>query len=336
MSQFFLVTGGSGYIAIHVINQLVRKGYKVRTTVRNLKNNEKCEPIKKLNKFAKFPIEIVQADLLDARSWNNALKDITHVMHVASPLLLNEPKNEDLEYIQPAVQGTLNILQACSLPNSTIERVVITSSGLCIFGSEYENKTYSEADWADFDKLKTGYIRSKLLAEEAAWKFVKNKKDANQACFDLAAVHPVLVLGPLLHSSLGTSATRFLNIFANKLDKIPDLYYPTCDVRDVALAHVQAALLPEAINNRHLIVSSTEFIPMTQWAEILNEEFSQKGFKIPTELDENQENVPMGKNSKINDYRMRGVLKITPTDFKSTILDMAYSFIQNGIVKPKF
>ena len=75
---------------------------------------------------------------------------------------------------------------------------------------------------------------------------------------------------------------------------------------------------------------------MTQWAEILNEEFSQKGFKIPTELDEDQEQIPAGKNSKINDSRMRHVLKIAPTDFKSTILDMAYSFIQNGIVKPKF
>jgi dihydroflavonol-4-reductase len=230
-SKFFLVTGGSGYIAIHIINNLVRKGYRVRTTVRNVKLAEKVEPIKKLNKHAKFPIEIVQADLLDSKSWPPALKDITHVMHVASPLLLTEPKNEDLEYIQPAVQGTLNILQACASPESTVERVVITSSGLCIFGSEFENRTYSEEDWADFDKLKTGYIRSKLLAEEAAWKFVKNKKDANEACFELAVVHPVLVLGPLLHTSLGTSATRFLNVFANKLEKIPDLYYPTCDVR---------------------------------------------------------------------------------------------------------
>ncbi len=229
--KFFLVTGGSGYIAIHIINNLVRKGYRVRTTVRNPKQSEKVEPIKKLNKYASFPIEIVQADLLDPKSWLAALKDITHVMHVASPLLLNEPKNEDIEYIQPAVQGTLNILQSCVSTDSTVERVVITSSGLCIFGSEYENKIYSEEDWADFDKLKTGYIRSKLLAEEAAWKFVKNKKDANQACFELAVVHPVLVLGPLLHTSLGTSATRFLNVFANKLEKIPDLYYPTCDVR---------------------------------------------------------------------------------------------------------
>ena len=75
---------------------------------------------------------------------------------------------------------------------------------------------------------------------------------------------------------------------------------------------------------------------MTLWAEILSEEFAQKGFKIPTELDENTEQIPPGKNSRINDYRMRHVLKIQPTSFKSTILDMAYSFIQNGIVKPKF
>lgn len=75
---------------------------------------------------------------------------------------------------------------------------------------------------------------------------------------------------------------------------------------------------------------------MSTWAEILHDEFAQKGFKIPIELDENQEQIPMGKNSKIDDSRMRNVLGITPTDFKSTIIDMAYSIIQNGIVKPKF
>lgn len=120
------------------------------------------------------------------------------------------------------------------------------------------------------------------------------------------------------------------------MEKVPDVYFPTCDVRDVAIAHVQASILPEAVGHRHLIVSSTEFIPMTLWAEILSDEFAQKGFKIPTELDENTEQIPPGKNSRINDYRMRHVLKIQPTSFKSTILDMAYSFIQNGIVKPKF
>ena len=128
-SKFFLVTGGSGYIAIHVINQLVRRGYRVRTSVRNPKNNKKVEPIRNLNKYAKYPIEVVQADLLDARSWIPALQEITHVIHVASPLLLHEPINEDLEYIQPAVQGTLNILHACAEHGSTVERVVITSSG---------------------------------------------------------------------------------------------------------------------------------------------------------------------------------------------------------------
>lgn len=232
--KFFLVTGGSGYIAIHVINQLVRKGFRVRTTVRNINNVDKVDPIKKLNKFAKIPIDIVQADLLDAKCWMAVLNEITTVIHVASPLLLTEPKNEDLEYIQPAVQGTINVLESCSA-NPLVERVIITSSGLCVFGSEFENKLYSEKDWADYDKLRTGYARSKLLAEEAAWKYVRNLRDANETCFDLAVIHPTLTLGPLLHTTLGNSATKFLSVFANKLEKIPDVYFPTCDVRGKSL-----------------------------------------------------------------------------------------------------
>ncbi len=73
---------------------------------------------------------------------------------------------------------------------------------------------------------------------------------------------------------------------------------------------------------------------MMTWANILHEEFSEKGFNIPTELDE-QKIEAKGKSSKIDDWRMRNVLEIAPTDFKKTIIDMAYSFIKNGIVKPR-
>ena len=230
-AKFFLVTGGSGFIGIHVINQLVKHGFKVRTTVRNVNDPVKVEPIKMLEKYSKYPIDIVQADLLDANCWKEALKDITNVIHVASPLLVNEPKDENLEYIQPALQGTLNVMEA-AIATPTVVRVVLTSSGLTIFGNDFDNKKiYSEKDWAEYENLQNGYTRSKFLAEKAAWKFVEDKKKNNEPCFELAVIHPVLVMGPLLHSTLGTSATKFLSIFEGKVEKVPDLYFPICDVR---------------------------------------------------------------------------------------------------------
>ena len=66
---------------------------------------------------------------------------------------------------------------------------------------------------------------------------------------------------------------------------------------------------------------------MKEWADILNEEFGPKGYKIPTELDNGI--IPF---AKIDDSRMRNVLGIKPRDFKSTIIDMANSIIENKLI----
>ncbi len=70
-----------------------------------------------------------------------------------------------------------------------------------------------------------------MLAERAAWAFVAERKKSRKPCFELAVVNPTFVLGPLLSTVTGESATRFINIFRNKVDKIPNVYLPTCDVR---------------------------------------------------------------------------------------------------------
>ena len=75
------------------------------------------------------------------------------------------------------------------------------------------------------------YGKSKVLAERAAWNFVEEKKKAGEQCFELAVIHPVFVLGPLLSQALGSSAKLFLSLFHNKIDKIRNMSVPTCDVR---------------------------------------------------------------------------------------------------------
>lgn len=322
-----LVTGASGYIALHVIDLLLKQGHHVRGTVRNLNDSKKVDPIKKLGVNYKNPLELVEADLLNAESWDNAVDGIDIVMHIASPLPPPDkmPTDEN-ELIKPAVEGTLNVFRA-SL-NKNVKRVVLTSSGLAVY--DWQNRNYSEKDWPDLDKVKLPYPKSKILAERAAWEFVEQRKNNQEPCFELAVIHPVLVMGPILTSVTGSSASRFMNVFTNKTGKIPNQHFFTCDVRDVALAHVKAAFLDEAVGHRHLIVSSRNFIPIKRWAEILKEEFEPKGFKISTEIEGDD---PSYKDAQIDDTRMRTVLGITPTDFKSTIVDMAYSFIQNGLIK---
>ena len=148
--------------------------------------------------------------------------------------------------------------------NAGVRRVVVTSSGISIFGHDYEQRLYSEKDWPDVgssfccfatasycvylciiyilifccccccgkvDKIPYAYGKSKVLAERAAWDFVEQRRLDKKPCFELATVHPVFVLGPLLSTVTGESATRFLNVFRNKIEKVPNYYLPTCDVR---------------------------------------------------------------------------------------------------------
>ena len=142
----FLVTGASGYLAMHVVDQLLKEGHHVRGTVRSLKDEKKVEAIRNLAKNSKFPLELVEAELLDVDSWTKAVQDIDFILHVASPLPIVNPKDEQ-EVIKPAVDGTLNVLNAAL--NTSVKRVVVTSSGLTIFGYEWDDKTYDEKDWAD-------------------------------------------------------------------------------------------------------------------------------------------------------------------------------------------
>lgn len=142
----FLVTGASGYIALHVVDQLLKEGHFVRGTVRSVKDEKKTEPIRNLANNTKGKLELVEADLMDANSWTKAVENIDYILHVASPFPLATPKTED-EVIKPAVEGTLNVLNAAL--GTSVKRVIVTSSGLTVFGYDWEDKTYSEKDWAD-------------------------------------------------------------------------------------------------------------------------------------------------------------------------------------------
>ena len=97
------------------------------------------------------------------------------------------------------------------------------------------------------------------------------------------------------------------------------------------MAHVKAAFAPEAVGHRHMITSSPNFISMQTWAQILKENFANKFPNLTTEVEPGE---LKGKDSKMDDTRMRKVLGITATDFKSTVIDMANSLIEFGLVKP--
>lgn len=191
-SDLILVTGAGGFLGSHITKLLIEKGYRVRGTVRNLSDQDKVSALKCMVKKPKFELELVEADLIGDTNWARILEDCTYVIHTASPFPDHVPSHEK-SVIKPAVEGTLNVLNACA-ENENIKRVVITSSWVSISGDIFiEKHNYTERDWPREEDLMP-YSKSKYLAERAAWDFVKNRTSNEEPCFEMAVVNPGLIL----------------------------------------------------------------------------------------------------------------------------------------------
>lgn len=326
-SELILVTGAGGFIGMHVIDKFIKEGYRVRGTVRNLNDSGKIAPLRKIASEDK--LELVEIDLLDdAAKWQAVLKGVSIVIHVASPFPIAQPTDESV-LIKPAVEGTLKVLNAAF--EEKVKRVVLTSSLITVIGYTHEERSYSEADWADLETCQP-YGKSKTLAEKAAWDFVDTKKKANEQCFELVVINPSFVLGPTLHTdaaNLGTSEKFMVGFLSGKYEKIPNLWHCMCDVRDVALAHFKGAFSPDAVGHRHIIVTVGEKIAFQLVSLLLRDDFTAKGYKVPTDASE----VVPPVTIKVDNTRMKNVLGITPIPLRQTVIDMANSVIDAGFVQ---
>lgn len=188
-----LVTGATGFIASHIIKLLLDQNgaYRVRGTVRRLNDPEKIKPLREL--FG-AQLELVEADLDRPDGWREAIEGCSYVIHTASPFPAQMPADED-DLTRPAFKGTqyvLNAAAACA--NTQVKRVVLTGSCSSTFGDRFENnRVYTEKDWPYFRRLRP-YAKSKVVAERAAWEFVKERKEKKLPCFELAVVNPGYVL----------------------------------------------------------------------------------------------------------------------------------------------
>ncbi|MDC0586761.1 aldehyde reductase [Gammaproteobacteria bacterium] len=246
-----LVTGATGFIALHCIKQLLDQGYEVKGTVRSLtKKNEVIDSMK-INSLHPENLSIVYADLLKDEGWNEAVEGCRYVLHVASPFVLEEPDHEDV-LIKPAVDGTLRVLNACK--ENRVEKVVLTSSFAAI-GYGNDEKIFDETDWSNTDSIIGAYAKSKTLAEKAAWSFASELSDHEK--FKLTVINPVAVTGPMLSDDIGTSNTIFVQLLDGSIPACPRIHIGFVDVRDVAKAHI-FSMTEEKTNGERIIVSEKE------------------------------------------------------------------------------
>ncbi len=250
-NQKVLVTGGTGFVAIHSILQLLNRGYKVRTTVRSLKSKEKIFEMLENGGITDFSdVEFIEADLTSDTNWAEAMIDCDYVLHIASPIFLRLPKDED-EMIRPAVDGTLRVLKAAR--DAGVKRVVMTSNfGAVGYSHKDKNSLITEESWTNpNEKGLSTYNKSKVLAEQAAWDFMKNKGGA----LELSVVNPMGIFGPSLSPDLSSGFELLKKLLDGSMKAIPDIRLGIVDVRDVADLHILAMESPEAKGQRFLALS---------------------------------------------------------------------------------
>ena len=146
-----LVTGGSGFIGVHAILQLLAAGHQVRTTVRNLKREPDVRAMLKVGGTdAGDKLTFFAADLEKDAGWKEAVAGCDYVHHVASPIPPNAPKHED-ELIIPAREGALRVLRASR--DAGVKRVVMTSSFAAIgYGHQPQTAPFDETTWSDLTR----------------------------------------------------------------------------------------------------------------------------------------------------------------------------------------
>ncbi len=263
------VTGASGFIAAHIVRELLERGYRVRGTVRK---SPQSYPFLLGLPGAAERLELVEADLLAAGSYDQAVEGCDYVMHTASPYKINV-ENPQVDLVDPALHGTETLLESC-LKSGDVKRVIFTSSIAAITDEPDSKKVFTEKDWNIMSSLdRNPYHYSKTVAELAAWDFIMKKRPA----FDLVAINPFMVIGPSLGPSLNTSNQIIRDIMIGVYPCIMDLNWGFVDVRDVAKAHI-FAMETDTASGRYLC--SAESIHMRDLvAQLKSSGF--RGYALP-------------------------------------------------------
>jgi dihydroflavonol-4-reductase len=249
MTDTVLVTGATGFIAKHIIAELLRHGYAVRGTARDpFRSADSVKHAVARTGVDAGGVEIVAADLLKDEGWGAAANGCRYMLHVASPFPITQPKTRE-QLITPAREGAIRALKAAT--KAGIERVVLTSSTVAVMytGERPEGHVYTEADWTETNRADiTPYIASKTLAEQAAWDYVGGNENTPQ----LAVINPGFVQGPALDPDLSTSLEVLRLMGKGAYPAAPRVEFPVVDVRDVAELHVKAMTHPDAAGQRFL------------------------------------------------------------------------------------
>ncbi|MEW1864984.1 aldehyde reductase [Streptomyces sp. NPDC088194] len=302
-----LVTGGSGFIGAHCIVRLLDEGYRVRTTVRSLARETDVRAMVSAGRAQAArgagtadggagtadggagtadpgagtadggdALDFAVADLGADDGWAEAVAGCAYVLHVASPFPPGEPEHED-DLIVPARDGALRVLRAAR--DAGVERVVLTSSfGAVGYGHPQTDEPFTEETWTDVEGPGvSAYVKSKTLAERAAWEFAAREGRGTE----LVVVNPVGVFGPVLGPDYSASIALVRRLLDGGMPGVPRMYFAVVDVRDVADLHLLAMTSPAAAGER-FVAAAGDVTSMREIAVLLKERLGADGARVPT------------------------------------------------------
>jgi nucleoside-diphosphate-sugar epimerase len=231
MTDLILVTGATGHVGRHSVRQLLAAGHRVRVAVRD-------------PGLVTGDVEVVTADLGADDNWDKAVAGVRYVLHHASPFPATAPRTDD-EVIRPARDGAVRVLAAAR--SAGVERVVLTSSYAAVGYTAKPGGHYDESDWTQPRAELSAYVRSKVVAERAAWDFVRAHPGT-----ELTVINPTGIFGPLLGARLSASTGLVKAMLDGAMPVVPRMYFGVVDVRDVADLHLRAMVHPRAAGERFL------------------------------------------------------------------------------------
>jgi dihydroflavonol-4-reductase len=332
-----LVTGGSGFLAGWCVIGLLERGYRVRTTVRNPSRERDVHAAVESQVDPGGRLTVHQAELMSEEHWPHAIEGCDYVLHVASPFPPKQPKDPD-ELIVPAREGTLRVLRMAL--DHGVMRVVVTSSIAAVrLAPGAETRPLTEEDWTDPDESGlTPYVRSKTIAERAAWDLVDERGERDR----LAVVNPGAIIGPVLNDDISYSIESIQRMLKG-MPGVPRLGFSFVDVRDVADLEILAMTKPEAGGQR--FIATAKFLWMAETGEILRDRLGDRASKVPTRtvpdivvrgmalFDGGIRSVVsgLGKRSELSSEKARS-LGWTPRPIEDTIAETGESLIEHGVV----
>ncbi|MFT5691902.1 MAG: dihydroflavonol-4-reductase [Oceanicoccus sp.] len=269
-----LITGASGFIGAHTVLEFLNNGYEVRGSIRDLARADKLKTMLAKHTEHIENLEFVAATLTEPAGWVEAVAGCDGVIHIASPVPIEQPKDPD-ELIKPAREGALNVLAAAQAAG--IKRVVLTSSVAAVSSNDKGDSALQTAsDWTDINHpTANAYAMSKTLAEQAAWDFVKQHEG-----MELVTIQPAMVLGPALEADYGSSLEAVYVLMTGKYPMLPHMGFGVVDVRDVAHLHRIGYEHADAAGQR--LLCSNGFRWFKDISAYMASEFPAFAKKLPT------------------------------------------------------